>query len=157
MTWLIRAIVTSVAQVHLAVSPNDIYMGDVYGGGFYWPGDNVIINALPKNGYQFSYWSDGSTDNPLTFTITCDTTFIAFFEPMNGIEDIENTELKIETSGLTITVTLPEGIPSAALYDIQGRELSRFTSQTSHFTLPAAGVYLLKTVGYPARKIVITK
>lgn len=157
MTWLIRAIVTSVAQVHLAVSPNDIYMGDVYGGGFYWPGDNVIINALPKNGYQFSYWSDGSTDNPLTFTITCDTTFIAFFEPMNGIEDIENTELKIETSGLTIIVTLPEGIPSAALYDIQGRELLRFTSQISHFTLPAAGVYLLKTVGYPARKIVITK
>lgn len=156
-SWLIRAIMAPTHQLNVAVSPNDIYMGDVYGGGLYWPGDNVIINALPKSGYQFSYWSDGSTDNPLTFTITCDTSFIAFFEPMNGIEDIENTELKIEISGLTITVTLPDDIPTATLYDIQGRELSRFTSHDSHFTLSAAGIYLLKSVGRPARKIVITK
>ena len=156
-TWMVRAILDPRDRFHVAASPNDINYGDVTGMGYYTPGDTVTLNALPRNGYQFTSWGNGDTENPLHFVITRDTAFIAYFEPLNGIEDIENTELRIEISGLTITVTLPESIPSAALYDIQGRELSRLTSHVSHFTLPAAGVYLLKSVGCPARKIVITK
>ena len=156
-TWMIRAVFDSREWYNVAASPNDINAGDVMGMGPYAPGDVVTLHALPHNGYQFSYWSNGSTDNPLDFIITCDTTFIAFFEPITGIEDIESSELKIEISGLTLTVTLPAGIPSASLYDIQGRELSRLTSHVSQFTLPVVGIYLLKSVGCPARKIVITK
>lgn len=156
-SWLIRAIMSNVEQVHLAVSPNDINLGDVYGGGFYWPGTNVVLNALPKNGSRFSYWSNGSTDNPLYFIITCDTAFVAFFESVDGISDVESDGLAFTLDGRTLTVTLPSHIPSAELYDVQGRELASFHSPLFTFHFSAPGVYLLKSFGLPARKIVVTR
>jgi len=35
--------------------------------------------ALPNNGYTFSRWSDGNTQNPRTLTVTQDTTLVAYF------------------------------------------------------------------------------
>lgn len=156
-TWMIRAIFSPRTWLNVAVTPNEINYGDVLGMGHYPPGYTVPLSALPKNGYQFSHWSNGSTDNPMTFVITSDTTFIAFFEPIIGIEEVENPDLKVEISNLTLTVTLPADISSAALYDIQGRELASFNSPCFTFHVPIPGVYLLKAVGLPARKVVVTR
>ena len=41
--------------------------------------DSVILTAIPYNGYSFSQWSDGNTDNPRYAHITRDTTFTAEF------------------------------------------------------------------------------
>ena len=41
--------------------------------------DSVILTAIPNNGYSFSQWSDGNTDNPRYAHITQDTTFTAEF------------------------------------------------------------------------------
>ena len=41
--------------------------------------DRVTILATANYGYHFAQWSDGVTDNPRTFVITQDTTFIAEF------------------------------------------------------------------------------
>ena len=40
----------------------------------------AIITAIPNDGYHFTQWSDGNTDNPRTLTITTDTVLIAEFE-----------------------------------------------------------------------------
>ena len=154
-SWMIRAVFDPRDRYHVAASPSDIYAGDVTGMGFFSPGDTVTLNALPKNGYQFAEWSNGSTDNPLRFIVTCDTAFIAFFESRAGIEEIENGKLKVDISGLELMVENPTGLP-LELYDIQGRQLA--TSNLPHFTfhLPSPGVYLLKMEGIPARKIVVT-
>ena len=42
--------------------------------------DEVLLTAIPNNYYHFTQWSDGNTDNPRTFVMTQDTTFIAEFE-----------------------------------------------------------------------------
>ncbi len=40
---------------------------------------NWTVNATPNNGYTFSYWNDGNTQNPRTLTITRDTNLVAYF------------------------------------------------------------------------------
>lgn len=155
-TWMLRAVFDSRDRLYVAVSPNDINAGDITGRGYYAPGDNVTLNALPKNGYQFSYWSNGSTDNPMDFIITRDTSFIAFFEPIIGIDEIEETQMEIEISGLTVTVNNPGNLP-VSLYDIQGRLLTTSDFPIFDFQFSTPGVYLLESVGLPARKIVVTR
>ncbi len=39
----------------------------------------VTISATPSDGYHFTQWSDGNTDNPRTIELTQDTTFTAEF------------------------------------------------------------------------------
>ncbi|MBQ3580604.1 MAG: leucine-rich repeat domain-containing protein [Bacteroidales bacterium] len=45
--------------------------------------DNSIatITAYPNSGYRFDHWSDNSTANPYTLTVTEDTMLIAYFVP----------------------------------------------------------------------------
>ena len=48
--------------------------------GRYAPGSNLSFTATPSTGYCFSQWSDGSTDNPRTITVsTNDITLTAEF------------------------------------------------------------------------------
>ena len=67
----------------LTVKSNDNRMGEAY-----IPTPNTcdnntaIIEALPREGYQFAAWHDGNTDNPRTIIVTQDTTYIANFEPL---------------------------------------------------------------------------
>lgn len=155
-TWMIRGVFLPREWYNVAVSPNDINFGDIMGMGHYAPGDVVTLHALPHNGYQFSNWSNGSNDNPMSFVVTCDTTFIAFFEPIIGIDDIDDSGLHVSIQGLTMTVENPAGEP-VDLYDVQGRCLasSRLSSFSHRFSSP--GVYLLKMEGYRARKLVIMR
>ena len=64
----------------LTVLSNDNAMGSVSGSGTYKQGQSVTITATPNNGYHFSHWSDGNTDNPRIVEITQDTTFTAYFK-----------------------------------------------------------------------------
>ena len=43
-------------------------------------GSAATIIAYPECSYQFSHWSDGSTENPRTIHLTGDTTLVAYFE-----------------------------------------------------------------------------
>ena len=40
---------------------------------------DITFTAIPNNGYHFTQWSDGITDNPRTIQLTQDTTFSAEF------------------------------------------------------------------------------
>ena len=54
--------------------------GTVTEGGTYAEGTAVTLTATPDEGYQFTQWSDGNTDNPRTLVLTQDTSLIAYFE-----------------------------------------------------------------------------
>ncbi len=53
--------------------------GIVTGSGIYNYLSNCILTAIPNDGYHFTQWSDGNTDNPRTIVLTQDTTFTAEF------------------------------------------------------------------------------
>ncbi len=42
--------------------------------------DTVTLTAIPDEGYHFTQWKDGNTDNPRTIIVTEDAKYIAFFE-----------------------------------------------------------------------------
>ena len=53
--------------------------GQAYGGGTYFEGDQVEISAIPSQGYVFTNWNDGNTENPRTVTVTGNATYTANF------------------------------------------------------------------------------
>ena len=53
--------------------------GTVVGGGSYYYGDTITLNAQSNTGYNFVSWDDGVTDNPRTVIVEGDATFTAVF------------------------------------------------------------------------------
>ena len=60
------------------VSSNE-EMGQVFGGGIFAQGAQTQISALAYDGYMFTGWNDGNTDNPRTITVTGNATYTAQF------------------------------------------------------------------------------
>lgn len=53
--------------------------GVVSGSGEYPATANITLKAMPKDGYAFTGWSDGNTDNPRTITVNGNATYVAQF------------------------------------------------------------------------------
>lgn len=67
----------------LTAKSNDNRMGEAY---IPTPNtcdnDTAVIEALPRDGYQFAQWSDGNADNPRTIIVDNTLTLTAIFEPL---------------------------------------------------------------------------
>ena len=94
--------------------------GTVSGGGDYEHGTEATLTATADEGYHFSQWSDGSTDNPYTITLTADLTLTATFDPDQyavnttigcGDEEVNSvsTSADIADYGATVTLTATAG------------------------------------------------
>ena len=64
----------------ITVSASNDEYGTVAGGGEYMEGTVATISATPNENCHFVSWNDGSTENPRTFTVMDDNTFVATFE-----------------------------------------------------------------------------
>ena len=51
----------------------------------------AVVQAIPARGYQFDQWSNGSTQNPYSLTITSDTLITAVFSPSGDTVFIYDT------------------------------------------------------------------
>lgn len=67
---------------HITGTPEDTTFGHVTGSGYYVPGETGTLEAISAHGYMFSHWSNGSTENPLTFTLTSDSSLTAYYTPV---------------------------------------------------------------------------
>ena len=74
-----------VGQYTLTTGVNNSSMGTVSpsGSNTYVYGTTVSVTATPKTGYKFNNWSTGSTSNPLSVTITSNTSLTANFAGNN--------------------------------------------------------------------------
>jgi hypothetical protein len=54
-------------------------MGSVSGGGSFPANTTTTISATPNDGFLFTGWQDGHTDNPRSIIILSDTLFTAYF------------------------------------------------------------------------------
>ena len=98
---VIEAVFEDIGQV--TVLSSDTTLGNVSGGGIYLLGVETTISALPHGGSTFDGWSNGSMDNPLTITVTSDTTITALFSA-GGIAVHDTVQIH-DTTQIHDTVT----------------------------------------------------
>jgi len=67
------------AQYTVTVSANPAEGGVVTGGGSFSYGQTTTLMAIANAGYTFVGWSDGSTENPHTVTVTASVNYVATF------------------------------------------------------------------------------
>ncbi|MBQ0160880.1 MAG: S8 family serine peptidase [Bacteroidales bacterium] len=139
-----------------ATSANN-QMGSVSGGGTYVAGSTATLTATPKQGYRFVRWQDGNTTNPRIITVTANATYTAYFEalPPQSIDQTENASPVISVNSNVITITGAQGMP-VRIYDMSGRIWSDgIAGESSEYSMPAAGVYMVRLGDAPAQKVVI--
>ncbi len=73
------AFFTYVGNVTITATPANASQGTVSGSGSYLVGNPVTLTAVPAQGYTFSRWSDGNTQNPRRFNAASDLTLTAQF------------------------------------------------------------------------------
>ncbi len=119
----------------------------------------AVVNAVANTGYSFDHWSDGSTMNPYTLSVTQDTSIVAYFIPNNGIGDIEVSDANIYQHNGRIVVECKEP-QSVTLYDAFGRRLETSLvggTGMCQFELPTSGVYFVKIGDQPAHKVIVIR
>jgi M6 family metalloprotease-like protein len=85
--------------------PARLNEGTVTGDGLYVAGTTVTLSATPSTNYRFTHWKSGntvvSTDNPFSFTLTNDTTLVAYFKTANTIETLYAEDFENDVTGWT--------------------------------------------------------
>ena len=146
----------SACEVNVNVVINPTQAASPTGNGRHTIGDTVRIGAIANSGYTFIDWNDGVTANPRDIVVLSDTTFTANFSSDNAIADAElNATIVIANKG-TITAQNVKG-GEFAIYDLGGRCLLRETvadGATMRFTVPAAGVYVVRNNGGSVKIVV---
>lgn len=159
--FLQHSFVNYIAEIHALVPQapveysitavsNDSTMGYVEGSGTYSEDSTATLTAHAYDGYLFSHWMDGDTNNPRLVTVTSDTLFTAYFEAVGGdtlsIITTEVTDaIKVHVHNGCITVDDTQ-LP-VLIYDIMGRKVEPCNQRP--------GVYIVKVGNRPARKLVI--
>lgn len=119
----------------------------------------AIVVAIPRAPYHFSHWSDGSTSNPYTLTLSQDTTLIAYFANENeAIFSADGIDAKIYTSRGHVIVDGIDG-NKVSMHDVYGRLLVAQDGglHTISYEVPISGIYFIKVGNNPARKIFVIK
>lgn len=86
--------------------------GVVTGGGVYVEDEYVTLTATANEGYKFTQWSDGNTENPRTVTATADVTYTAEFTaiPTQHVL-VDGIYYNFDVENKTATVTYNEEDP----------------------------------------------
>ncbi len=111
----------------------------------------AVVYASANSGYHFDHWSDNSTANPYSLTVTEDLNLVAYFATdgggTDGIDDIDAAGIRIYSEAGRIVV---EGTTDEVnIYDMTGRSVR-------NDNLPS-GVYMVKVGNLPARKVVVMR
>ena len=96
-------------QFDITVGVDDASHGYATGGGRFNYMSSRTVQAYENgaygygdNRYYFAHWSDGSTDNPYTFTLTQDTTLTAHYYTLTATADSTGYVSQTKTGTLTI-------------------------------------------------------
>lgn len=89
------------AIFNITASANNTAFGTVTGSGSYARGSQVQLTAVPNEGYHFTQWNDGNTDNPRTITVNADATYTAQFAANTYVLNVNssNTLMGSATGG----------------------------------------------------------
>ncbi len=141
---------------HISVISGNPSRGFVAGNGDFPTGSQVEIAAIPIRGSQFVSWQDGNTDNPRTVSLDEDLVFVATFDALEGIADLQPTDYTISTQGNQMIIS---GVADkrVRIFDAVGRLLgsAQGHNDVAVFQAPAMGVYLVQVGDSPAQRVVL--
>ena len=135
----------------ITTTVNNDAMGSVTEGGEYTHGTEITLTATANEGYRFTQWSDGNTDNPRIITVTENKTYTAEFEvaEATNVETSKISSANIYTTNGTLHI---EGATDDYhILDAAGRLI--YSGNATTLTLPR-GIYLI-TIGGEVEKIVL--
>jgi hypothetical protein len=135
------------------VSVNNAAYGSVSGGGVYNANDKATLTAIANPGYAFDYWLCGGSmviGSPYTFTVTSDTSVVAYFKTGIGIsETTTQSGIVLYPNPVkdAISITMQDNTSQVTfmLYDIQGRQLVQqdiHTENTVSVAHLSSGMYI---------------
>jgi len=122
----------------------------------------AIIQAIPNDRYAFDHWQDGDTTNPRTVLVDSDTAFIAYFiytghSDPEGIDESEATNVAIATVNGAIVLSGAEN-EDLTIVDMMGRVVvHEIAVDGKSYSMPSAGVYLVRLGKHVATKVVVTR
>ena len=104
---------------------NPSELGDNYNGGTYNNGARITLMAVSNAGYEFTSWSNGSTENIITITVNQNITLTANFRLI---------EVDDDGDGVNNSLDQCDNTPSGATVNAQG-------CATSQIDTDGDGVY----------------
>jgi hypothetical protein len=143
----------------LTAQSDNSSQGMAAGSGRYPENCTVTIVALPEEGYRFTQWNDGNTENPRQITITGDATYTASFSTV-GIEEPQAVkDLTLYPNPTLGNVTISnQDVVLVEVYDGIGKCVATFNHQYQlNLSTLAAGSYTLRIVlpeGTAIRKVI---
>jgi len=132
---------------------NDNTRGSVTtAGGSYNYLTSITFTAVPNANYHFLRWSNGSTDNPITFTLTQDTALTAIFVGLTANVD-DNTKGTVSHTKTANLIEVVTATPNYGYHFLQWQDgntqnprtvaLTQDTTLTAYF---AVNTYYLTLV-----------
>ena len=122
------------------------------------------MTATANEGYEFTAWNDGNTENPRTVSLTSDTTFMAIFSPAVSLQEVNAKEFAMFPNPAKSFVTLEfETLQENTLLqilDINGRRVRTLDLKAGQKTLRIdlgdlpKGVYTI-TIGNTTKKLIV--
>ena len=153
----------AVSTPTITVTVNDATMGSA---SYTLDGNTAVLTATANEGYEFTGWNDGNTENPRTVTITSDTAFMAIFTASgsSSLQEVNAREFALYPNPAKSFVTLEfEALKENTLLqilDINGRRVRTLdlkagieTLQIDVSDLPK-GIYTVM-IGNTTKKLIV--
>ena len=116
------------------------------------------FQAVPRQDFRFTHWSDGNTDNPRCIDITKDTVITAYFESENGIADAASFSKKtlVYSEGRCIFIKGATD-QQVRVFDVAGRVIATIGSanETCVLSVQAAGIYFVQINHHTVQRVVV--
>lgn len=144
----VQAMENDVRTFTLGVSSADESKGTTTPGGMYDEDSEVLIYAAAKDGYRFSRWNDGNTNNPRTVKMIGNLSYKAYFEAVIPTYNITASANAVE--GTVIGSGVYEAGTKATLAAI-GNTGYHFVKWTDGNTANPRQVIVMADVSYVAQ------
>ena len=158
--------------VTITFTVNDASMGTITPSGvrIFEVGDELTVTATPAEGCSFVSWTvttaQGETmtlqRDMTSFTDTVEATWngstlTANFVRNQGIDEVESADFQAYSLNGKVIVKGVENM-DVNVYDVTGRSVNNVAkaAETVEFTVPAAGVYMVK-VGNAVKRVVVIR
>ena len=153
----------AVSTPTITLTVNDETMGSAT---YTLDGNTAILTATANEGYEFTAWSDGNTENPRTVTVTSDTAFMAIFTASgsSSLQEVNAREFVLYPNPAKSFVNLEfetlEENTLLQILDLNGRKVRTFDLKAGQETLQInvselpKGVYTIK-LGNTAKKLIV--